>query len=479
MQKKHGSFTEEREGEGPVTKVNLGRLTNCIFAFSLLFLFKNIQIPSILEVDSPDYLPKYLEMITPEAFNFVNAFLVIAIIWILTFHILHRIRRLNHGFLFLHFGMLMTLVFIPVSSLLADDFPKEPIFSLILHLNILLISSFLLMEWKSVCYHETLLHHYIGEIEIRKTYIRLFFLIGASLIGVILTLYDWEQTRFIYILVLLILFFESVLSDRERWRRKHELREIGTLEKEGLPEDRPVIPAGHLLPDDHTTGTNDYQGPVGMDMLEILMNGVFAFTMTLIVKNITLPRVSDGQNIDLIVDFFFKIFFDTIEFVLVFIILAFFWVLTFQLLRWMRAVDLTFVYLELFLLLHIVFIPVTSSLFTFFGDETHISILYSLNILFCGLILIIQWYYVSRRTDLLNEEAAFRIKCAPIHLFLRGYIQIRTNEGRDQSILRIRNHLFILPIVSIIWLVFSLIDMGYLLVPVLIGVCYLVFKLWD
>ena len=26
--------------EGPVTKVNVGRLTNCIFAFSLLYLFK-------------------------------------------------------------------------------------------------------------------------------------------------------------------------------------------------------------------------------------------------------------------------------------------------------------------------------------------------------------------------------------------------------------------------------------------------------
>jgi uncharacterized membrane protein len=192
-----------------------------------------------------------------------------------------------------------------------------------------------------------------------------------------------------------------------------------------------------------------------MDMLEFLVNGVFAVTMTLIVKNIPLPKVSDGQNIELIVKFFFTIFFETMEFILVFIILAFFWLLAFQLLRWMRAVDLTFIYLELFELLLIVFIPVTSRLFTFFGDDAHISTVYGLNLVFCGLIFIIQWFYLSRRTELLNEEASLTLKNAPRHFFFGGRIHIRSSEGKKRSFIEIRNRLFILPVASSLWVVLN------------------------
>lgn len=471
MDEKTGTPTEYQDGEGPVTKVNLGRLTNCIFAFSLLFLFKNIELPSTMDTESTLFLSGYLKIILPEVFNFMNAFLVIAIIWVLSFHILHLIRRVNHTFLFLHFGMLITLVFIPVTSMFADNFPTITIFSLILHLNILVIGSFLFMEWRYVCVHGSLIHLHISGKGEKETYLRIFFLMGASVIGSILTFYDVEQTRFIYILVILILFIDSVVTDRTRGIEDPDSDDLSGA---GISES----PA-YLSQTGRVVKTSQYRGPVGMDMLEILMNGVFGFTMTLIVKNIILPKASDGQNVELIVGFFIRTFFDTLEFILVFIILAIFWVLAFQLLRWMRAVDLTFVYLELFELLLIVFIPVTSSLLTLFWDQSHVSTIYALNIIFCGFVLIIQWYYVSRRSGLMNEEATLTIRNAPRRSYLGGRIRIRSGEGRVQSFIEIRNRLFILPVTFLVWLVLNLFEVTFAIIPAAMGVCYLLYRSGD
>jgi hypothetical protein len=60
-------------------------------------------------------------------------------------------------------------------------------------------------------------------------------LIGSSVIGSILALYDWEKTRYLYILVLIILFIESVISDRSRWRNR-DLDERVVGDNEDSPE---------------------------------------------------------------------------------------------------------------------------------------------------------------------------------------------------------------------------------------------------
>lgn len=87
--------------EGPVTRVNLGRLTNCIFVFTLLYLFKNIQVPNIMDQGTGESISSWLTIAFPEILNFINAYLIIAIIWILTFHIIHQIRVVTHWLLWL------------------------------------------------------------------------------------------------------------------------------------------------------------------------------------------------------------------------------------------------------------------------------------------------------------------------------------------------------------------------------------------
>ena len=413
-------------------------------------------------------------MIIPEIENFVNAFLLIIIIWILTFHILHLMRKVNTTFLYVHFGMLMTLVFIPVSSMFADNFPGSPLFSLILHLNVFFIGTFLLVEWQYVSGHQGLIHCTLTRRERDESLRRILSLILAAVIGGFLALSEHEGTRFVYLLVLLFLLIDSLVISRRKIRRDRILKISGpecTKEPEITHE-----PAITVRNSPKAGKPSAVQGPVELGMLEILMNGVFAFTMTLIVKNIPLPRVTDSQNIELMARFFIRIAIDTIEFIVVFIILALFWLLAFQLLRWMKTVDMTFVYLALAELLVIVFIPITSSLFTFFSEQTHISVVFTFNVLICGLILIIQWYHLRAETNLLHEEAAEEIKMAGRVSWDDAIISAIKNREKKDSFIGIRSSLFILPVASLFWLFLNIYGMPFSLAPALMGVCYLIFR---
>lgn len=443
--------------EGPVTKVNLGRLTNGIYVFSLLYLFKNIQIPSFFDVESQDHLQEYLSLLLPEITNFLNAFLLVAVLWILTFHIIHLTRRVNHSFLYLHLGMLMPLVLIPVTSMLADDFPADPIFSLILHLNVLVIVFFLIGEWWYVSGHEGIRDGKVTHRDIKRTNRGILILSIAAIGGSLLAHHGATDTRFVYLFVLLIIFIDSMITDKAGKRREagHPSCILGR-KGENLPFARP-------------SGDTGYRGPVGIDMLETLVNGVFAFTMTLIVKNIPLPTTATIQDTGLFVRFFIRVFVDTIEFMIVFIILAFLWILSFQILRWIRTVDLTFVCLVFFELLCIVFIPVTSTLFTFYSDYWYTSVLFGLNIFMCSIILVIQWRYLNIRSCLLEPGMiipGISKKGTTIH----ERIRIFRREWKDNPRKTIQIRLLIFPASTIVWFVLTFVLPDLAMVPIIGGI---------
>lgn len=454
----NNSVTISQPVEGPITRVNVGRLTNCIFAFTLLFLFKNIQVPNIFETGVNETLTAWITVTLPEIFNFTNAYLLIAIIWILTFHIIHQVRKVSHKFLYIHFGMLMTLVFIPVSSLLADNFPEESLFSLFLHVNVILISVFLFAEWYYITRRDDLIYEKITDQERSITSRRIGVLTGTAVFGSILTLFDREGTRFLYIIVLIILCIDSIVVDNKSQKAE---RKAGIIQI--LPDSidstysKSTTERSALV----TAYKDQFRGPVGIDMLEILMNGVFAFSMTLIVKNIPLPRMTDAQNIEVFINFIFRVFLDAIEFIIVFIILAVIWMLSFEIMRKLRVVDLTFVYLVLIELFFIVFIPVTSGLLNVFSDENQISSIYGLNIIILGLILIIQLQYMTRRADLIssdNQRENEKIKDIKISIFERkvSLTRIITIIQNSQSVQNLNMRLCIIPIAFTIWMILDL-----------------------
>lgn len=441
--------------EGPVTRVNLGRLTNCIFVFTLLYLFKNIQVPNIMDQGTGESLSSWLMIALPEILNFINAYLIIAIIWILSFHIIHQIRIVTHWLLYLHFGMLMALVYVPVSSLLADDFPNEPLFSFILHLNILAITIFLCAEWVYAGWRGILIQEHPASGMWQATPRRLAILLTTALIGSILSLMNVQGSRFLYMIVLIILSLDAVITDQREW--KHHIRRQ---DSHGAGVSTQIFTVPATTKGGQTNETPGYRGPVGQDMLEILMNGMFAFSMTLIVKNIPLPKVADAENIDVLINFFIRVFIDTVEFVLIFIILSLLWILSFEIMRRMRAVDLSCVYLTLTELFLIVFIPVTSSVLIVFSDETHTSMIFGINIILLGALQLGKYHYIIRRQALILPEFSHERETETARP-LRTIPQSIRNRLNLQSLLQkghwsLDSRITILPLFFGIWIILDL-----------------------
>jgi hypothetical protein len=133
--------------EGPVTKTNVGRLTNTIFVFTLLLLFRNIRTPAFGDFMAKTSAHQFGLNQLPDILNFLNVFLILAMIWIVAFHVFHQIERVDYSFLYLHLVLLMLVIFIPITSNLATVFIGNAAVSLLFHLNMLAIGILIALEW--------------------------------------------------------------------------------------------------------------------------------------------------------------------------------------------------------------------------------------------------------------------------------------------------------------------------------------------
>ena len=100
--------------EGPVTKVNVGRLTNGIFVFTLLLIFKNIKLPSFGDYMLSVSADKFGLMQIPDIMSFFNAFIIVSMFWLIFFQIFNKIKKFNRVLLYLHICLLMMIIFIPI-----------------------------------------------------------------------------------------------------------------------------------------------------------------------------------------------------------------------------------------------------------------------------------------------------------------------------------------------------------------------------
>ncbi|MEI7433671.1 MAG: TMEM175 family protein [Methanomicrobiales archaeon] len=144
------------------------------------------------------------------------------------------------------------------------------------------------------------------------------------------------------------------------------------------------------------------KGAVPQDMFEILMNGVFAFVMTLIVKNnIPLPSTINAEDLEFVAIYVGQIYSEATNFIFTFALLAVFYILFFEIMRSIRLLDRYFVYISFGFILSIIFIPLTSLLWTYSDEPMPYGVLFHVNILCCGLILYILWRYASRNQQLI------------------------------------------------------------------------------
>jgi uncharacterized membrane protein len=143
------------------------------------------------------------------------------------------------------------------------------------------------------------------------------------------------------------------------------------------------------------------EGAVPQDMLEILVNGVFAFAMTLIVKNnIPVPSTIPTEDFSFLINYLSSILSDGIDFLFTFLILAVFYILFFEMMRHTRVNDRIVVSFTFAFALSILFIPLTSLLWALSDEPVPYGVLFHANVILASLLMIFLWRHISTNTSL-------------------------------------------------------------------------------
>jgi len=174
--------------------------------------------------------------------------------------------------------------------------------------------------------------------------------------------------------------------------------------------------------------------PISKVNLERITNGIFAFTMTLLARDIVTPEQYAKATLITFDQFFTKTIFSIIDFFGVFILLAMFWMLFFQMFRRMETFDYHFLHVHMLALMAIVLIPFSSAFSNLSEGFTFVDLFFQINYFLLGLILVYLWHYARSKPGLLdpgltNVDATFLFhKCLiPPVVALVGIVLVLAN----------------------------------------------------
>jgi uncharacterized membrane protein len=145
---------------------------------------------------------------------------------------------------------------------------------------------------------------------------------------------------------------------------------------------------------------------ISKNRLEALVDGVFAFAMTLLVVGLSVPDIPRADAAVELPKHIATMFPEILSFVIAFLVLASFWIVHHEHFHYLRSVNGWVLWLNIFILIFVVLVPFSTNLS---GDYPHVPIapfIFHLNMLALGTLFLLQWQYIIRRPALL---------AAPIH----------------------------------------------------------------
>ena len=145
---------------------------------------------------------------------------------------------------------------------------------------------------------------------------------------------------------------------------------------------------------------------ISKNRLEALVDGVFAFAMTLLVVGLSVPDIPKAEAAVELPQHIATMFPEFLSFIIAFLVLASFWIVHHEHFHYLRLVNGWVLWLNIFILIFVVLVPFSTNLA---GDYPHVPVaplIFHLNMLALGILFLIQWQYIIRRPALL---------VAPVH----------------------------------------------------------------
>lgn len=167
----------------------------------------------------------------------------------------------------------------------------------------------------------------------------------------------------------------------------------------------------HVFPEHMTRSEYEEQlHGLNKDRMEALVDGIFAFAMTLLVVGLDLPdKATLVQNNSFVSAYLWQILPDFERYIIAFFILGAFWLAHHTMHHRVEHVDRLYIWLNLGTLFFVTLLPFTTA---FSGDFSHVafaSVLFNLNLFAIGIGFLLQWEYgiASGRFNKEKHESLF------------------------------------------------------------------------
>jgi uncharacterized membrane protein len=170
-----------------------------------------------------------------------------------------------------------------------------------------------------------------------------------------------------------------------------------------------------------------HQERLGMERIATFSDSIFAFSMTLLVTGIHLPNLPE-QHIEVALPrLLIREWRPFAIYVLSFLNIAHYWVLHHLIFLKMVRADKLLIWLNIFLLLSVTFLPYPTALMGKYGRDAFTAMVYGVTLVFNYLFLILVTLHAYRDHHLLDEEAGvsdwhfFRFRlCVPFLCAILG-----------------------------------------------------------
>jgi len=199
----------------PISKVNLERITNGIYAFTMTLMIRNIQTPLPGSITGDAALQKYLVSTVLSIADFIGAFIILGMFWLFYFQMFHRMKTFDYRFLYIHLLSLMVVVFVPFTQSFATQSEMVPSANIMFQINYLILAILLVWAWHHARSHPELLAPELTEREASFFAKKFLVPLGVAIVGIAMVSAGAGYIDLLYLLPFIILgmFFRHPPQD--------------------------------------------------------------------------------------------------------------------------------------------------------------------------------------------------------------------------------------------------------------------------
>ncbi len=147
---------------------------------------------------------------------------------------------------------------------------------------------------------------------------------------------------------------------------------------------------------------------ISKNRLEALVDGIFAFAMTLLITGLVIPHFSKTEAEAKLAISIAEMHSEFISFLVAFFVLASFWHMHNRQFHYVRRVDSGVMRITLLILACVVLMPFTTNIS---GDYSNVQVavdLFHVNMFSLGMFFLVHWWYLTRNPDITSVAISRR-----------------------------------------------------------------------